>query len=371
MESKWAGNFDWSGLAESASTPSINHKGLLRQSIVVQSDDAPSESTQAAKTPTEDILNRTRRQIRLEGKAVETERTYCSTIKAYIRMTLQRTGKTPEQVGPSAITHYLNYLALDKGVASGTQKLALNASVFLHRRVFDHGEFTINPPTPARDYRRPPTVLTRPEIDKLLECLAGTWKLVAELMYGAGLRVSEAVAIRIKDIDLGQGIIQIHDAKGGKHRVVPLPKALAPKLEHRLADLKKWHEECLAKDTARVHLPGSLARKYPKADMDFIWSFLFPAAKLCAHPRTGAYARYHLLEDSMGRQIKRAAKQAALTKRVTCHTLRHSFATHLLEANVDIRTVQQLLGHADVSTTMIYLHVAKNKGAGAPSPLDL
>jgi site-specific recombinase XerD len=190
-------------------------------------------------------------------------------------------------------------------------------------------------------------------------------------MYGAGLRVSEAMALRIKDLDFDNNTIQIHDAKGGKHRIVPLPQTLQPHLKIQLEKLKDQHQDQLKNDCAAVHLPRALQRKYPNAAREFPWSFLLPATKLCAHPRTGKFARYHLLEDSMQRQLKKALSKTTITKRITCHTLRHSFATHLLDANADIRTLQDILGHADVSTTMIYLHLTDKKGAGAPSPLDL
>ena len=190
-------------------------------------------------------------------------------------------------------------------------------------------------------------------------------------MYGAGLRVSEAMGLRIKDLDFDRHTIQIHDAKGGKHRLVPLPRTLRDALTEHVTKLKEQHREQLASNCAAVHLPAALQRKYPNAPLEFPWSFLFPASKLCAHPQTGRFARYHLLEDSMQRQLKKALKKTSITKRVTCHTLRHSFATHLLDANADIRTLQDILGHADVSTTMIYLHPTDKKGAGAPSPLDL
>ncbi|MGK0187554.1 MAG: integron integrase [Verrucomicrobiales bacterium] len=276
---------------------------------------------------------------------------------------------TPQSIkaGPSS----LNHLVLDRNVAPSTQKQALNALVFLHRAVFQHGEFIIQTPLPPREYRRPPTILSRPEVHELLDHLQAPWLLGAQLMYGAGLRVSEAMALRIKYLDFDNNTIQIHDAKGGKHRIVPLPQTLQPHLRIQLEKLRTQHQNHLENDCAAVHLPLSLQRKYPNAALEFPWSFLLPAAKLCAHPRTGKFARYHLLEDSMQRQLKKALKKTTITKRVTCHTLRHSFATHLLDANADIRTLQDILGHADVSTTMIYLHLTDKKGAGAPSPLDL
>ncbi|MEJ6582191.1 MAG: integron integrase [Akkermansiaceae bacterium] len=366
----WADSFDWETLSLEAKDPPKTHRDFLRESIPVDPE-SPSSIESGPASIKDDVLNRSRKTLRLTGKAVATEKTYCQWISDYLRFTLKQNGESPENLGPDAITPFLNHLVLDRNVAPSTQKQALNALVFLHRSVFQHGEFIIQTPLAPREYRRPPTILSRPEVHELLGYLQAPWLLSAQLMYGAGLRVSEAMALRIKDLDFDNNTIQIHDAKGGKHRIVPLPQTLQPHLRIQLEKLKDQHQDQLKNDCAAVHLPLALQRKYPNAAREFPWSFLLPAAKLCAHPRTGKFARYHLLEDSMQRQLKKALKKTTITKRVTCHTLRHSFATHLLDANADIRTLQDILGHADVSTTMIYLHLTDKKGAGAPSPLDL
>jgi len=213
--------------------------------------------------------------------------------------------------------------------------------------------------------------MTREEVRALIAHLENPWKLAAQLMYGSGLRVMETLRLRVKDIDFGQGTITIHDGKGGRHRLVPLPKALEGRLREHLASNREKHLQDLAVGAGDVHVPEALLRKWPNASREWPWQYLFPSATLCPHPRTGRVARHHLHESSMQRQMKDAVRKAAVPKRVTCHTMRHSFATHLLESGTDIRTVQSLMGHSSVETTMIYLHVMKRPGAGAPSPLDL
>jgi integron integrase len=241
--------------------------------------------------------------------------------------------------------------------------------VFLVRHVFGVLEFSLEI-APGRQSRRPPVVMTRDEVKKVFAHLEDPWKLIAQVMYGSGLRLMEAMRLRVKDIDFGQGHIAIHDAKGGKHRMVPLPRALENRLTEHLKLERAKHEQDLAGGAGEVHLPESFLRKSPTGARQWCWQWAFPSASLCPHPRTGKVARYHLHDDSMSRQLRNAVKKAGLTKRVTAHTLRHSFATHLLESGIDIRAVQDLMGHKDVSTTMIYLHVMRRPGAGAPSPLD-
>lgn len=377
LELDWARNFDWEGFSLQTSDPSANHPEFLRQCHLVEAN-VPAASQRVIEQSPDgssadlitDVLDRTRRTLRLAGRAVATERTYCHWVKRYVLYSLQQSGSSPEETAAASITPFLNHLVVERNVSPATQKQALNALVFLHKAVFNHGEFIIDTPISPRQHRRPPTVLSRDEVTELIQQLAPPWLLAAQLMYGAGLRVSEAMSLRIKDVDFSQRVIQIHDAKGGKHRVVPLPRKIAPELQSLIETLREHHQADTAAGCANVHLPPALARKYPNAATEFAWSWLFPAAKQCPHPRSGVFARFHLLEKSVQRQLKRALARTSITKRVTCHTFRHSFATHLLEANTDIRTVQQLLGHSDVSTTMIYLHVTRNRGAGAPSPLD-
>jgi integron integrase len=289
----------------------------------------------------------------------------------FTRFCLMQLRRTPEEVGPAGVTAYLNHLALVRNVAVATQKQALNAMVFLVRKVMGCSEFQLEDFTPAREFRRPPVVLTRVEVQSVFANLCGIWKLAAQLMYGSGLRLMECMKLRVKDVDFGQGTITVHDGKGGKHRVVPLPQAIEEALRDYLGEQRELHRTDLAAGGGSVHMPDAFKRKSPRSACEWAWQWVFPAAKVCVHPRTGEVARYHLHEDSMARNFRDAVRKAGIPKRVTCHTLRHSFATHLLQSGTDIRTVQDLLGHSDVTTTMIYLHVMKRPGAGAPSPLDL
>jgi integron integrase len=292
-------------------------------------------------------------------------------IVRFTRFCLECLKQTPQDAGTPALTAYLNYLALERQVSASTQKQALNAMVFLTKKVFGVEEFTIDKPTCGHTYRRPPVVMTRDEVRSVVAHLEGAWKLAALLMYGSGLRIMECLRLRVKDLDFGQGTIAIHDGKRGKHRVVPLPMALEERLTEYLAKAREKHLQDLAVGSGEVHMPESLLRKWPNASREWPWQYVFPAATLCAHPRTGHVARHHLHEDSMDRQFRRAARKSSVPKRISPHTLRHSFATQLLQNGTDIRTVHDLLGHSNLETTMIYLHVMKRPGAGGPSPLDL
>ncbi|MEX1048032.1 MAG: integron integrase [Akkermansiaceae bacterium] len=332
----------------------------------------PQSPEQAAHDEAElaKLIDALRRAVRLKGHAVATEETYVYWNLRFIRFCLQKLGQTPYAAGPSAISAYLDFLALERNVAPATQHQALNAMVFLVKNVFGVQDFTLDHFTPARGQRRPPVVMTREEVRSVFAKLEDPWKLGAQIMYGSGLRLMEAMRLRVQDLDFGQGTITIHDGKGGKHRIVTLPKILEERFKQHLAALQNKHLSDLVVGAGDVHMRESLIRKNPNAPRQWGWQYVFPSATLCPHPRTGKIARYHLHDDSMARQIREAVRKAGIPKRITSHTMRHSFATHLLESGTDIRTVQSLLGHADVSTTMIYLHVMKRPGAGAPSPLD-
>jgi integron integrase len=373
----WAASFDWQGLADQAKPLDPTHRTLGRECIQVRAVlPPPPPSDPDAPLPdvcaeTDRIAEALRRAIRLGGLAYATEQTYVQWCVRFARFCLTRLKQTPQAGGTAAITGYLDYLALESRVSPSTQKQALNAIVFLTRKVFGIEEFTIEKPAHATGGRRPPVVLSRSEVTAVFAHLTEPWKLAAQLMYGSGLRVIECMRLRVKDLDFDQGTITIHDGKGGGHRVVPLPVALETRLRRHLETAQGQHLRDLAAGAGEVHMPESLARKYPNAPREWCWQYVFAAATLCPHPRTGKFARHHLHEASMQRQFKHAVGKAAIPKPATSHCLRHSFATHLLQSGTDIRTVQDLMGHASVETTMIYLHVMQRPGAGGPSPLDI
>lgn len=383
---EWMRVFDWPGLADQAVALGREHRTLLRESVSVsivapdsETPESPDAIHQRDRIPVPgeagmvaEVIDRLRRTIRQQNLAAATERTYVGWVRRFARFRLRRLREPDLDAFHShSASAYLEFLALERQVSPATQRQALNALAFLGKSVQGIEDLNFGF-TPARDgSRRPPTVLTREEVRSVLNEMEDPWKLMCEVIYGAGLRQMEALRLRIKDLDFGQGTITVHDGKGGKHRVVPLPRALEPRLRAHLSFLRERHLKDLEAGGGEVQLTESLRRKYPNAPRQWAWQYVFPAAALCPHPRTGRIARHHLHENSLQRQIKRAVERAAIPKRASCHTFRHSFATHLLESGIDIRTIQSLLGHADVSTTMIYLHVMKRPGAGAPSPLDL
>lgn len=375
MHIAWAETFDWQGLSDQAHALKNSHRTLARETLTVSESSAELPSLDEARSLDEEQDLETtiavlRKMIRLGKLAIATEETYIGWNARYIRY-CHRVLKQPASLaGPEGASAYLKFLALERNVAPSTQKQALNALVFLLKRVFGIAEFSLDI-TRAREYRRPPVVMTREEVRAVFAHLEEPWKLIALIMYGSGLRLMEAMRLRVKDIDFGQGTIAIHDGKGGKHRVVPLPKAIESRLNAYLVTQHNKHLQDLAAGAGEVHLPEAFLRRSASVARQWCWQWLFPSATLCAHPRSGQISRYHLHEGSMARQVRDAVRKASIPKRITCHTFRHSFATHLLESGTDIRTVQNLLGHSDVSTTMIYLHVMKRPGAGAPSPLDL
>ena len=276
----------------------------------------------------------------------------------------------PRDLGEPEVAAYLTHLAVARHVSASTQNQALSALLFLYRRVLGRPLGDIGAAARARRPDRLPVVLSRDEIRRLLAALDGVSALVAGLLYGAGLRLQECLELRVKDLDFDRGQILVRRGKGGKDRSVPLPGRSVAALRAQLDVVRRMFEDDGREGVGPVTLPEAIARKYPGAGRSVQWQFVFPAARVCRDPRWGGPTRYHLHDTVIQRAVAFAAVRAGIAKRVTCHSLRHSFATHLLESGYDIRTIQELLGHRDVSTTMIYTHVLERGALGVRSPAD-
>jgi integron integrase len=314
------------------------------------------------------LLDLVRARLRLKHYSIRTEKSYVAWIKRYI---LFHDKRHPRDMGKREIEAFLSALALDRNVAASTQNQALSALLFLYRDVLELAVPWLDGVVRAKRPARLPTVLTREEVAALCrEITDAQIGLMVGLLYGSGLRLMEVVRLRVKDVELMRGEILVRDGKGAKDRVTMLPRRLLDALSAQLAHTKAVHESDLAAGGGRVWLPNALAVKYPAAATAFGWQYVFPADRLSVDPRSGNTGRHHFDEKRVQRAVKRAVAAAGINKPATPHTLRHSFATHLLESGYDIRTVQELLVHSDVSTTMIYTPVLNKGGRGVVSPLD-
>jgi integron integrase len=305
---------------------------------------------------------------RLRHLSARTEEAYWNWIKRFILFHRKR---HPRELGSEEITGFLTHLAVDGRVAASTQNQAFNALLFLYRQVLKLDMPDIKGAVRARQPRKLPVVLTREETEAVIARLDHTNRLIASLLYGSGLRLMEAIRLRVKDVDFERGEIIVRDGKGEQDRMTMLPQSVHPTLAAHLDGVKRLHEQDVKAGYGEVYLPYALERKYKNAGREFRWQYVFPDSKLSNDPRTGKRRRHHVLEQNVQRAVKKAVKEAGINKNATCHTFRHSFATHVLEAGYDIRTVQELLGHKDVRTTMIYTHVLNRGGRGVRSPLDV
>lgn len=322
----------------------------------------------AAETGRPRLLDAVRQAVRRRHYSHRTEEAYLHWIKRFIYFSGKR---HPRELGAAEVTAFLNHLASQRHVASATQNQALAALLFLYKEALAQPLPWLEGIDRAKRPVRRPTVLTQAEVQQLLARMHGTKWLMASLLYGAGLRLHECLALRVKDVDFGYRQILVRDGKGGKDRVTMLPGPVVEPLQAHLVRVKALHEQDVADGCGDVELPDAIARKYPRAPYEWGWKFVFPSYKRSADPRSGVIRRHHVYENYLIRGVKDAARAAGIAKHVSCHTLRHSFATHLLESGYDIRTVQELLGHSDVSTTMIYTHVLNKGGRGVRSPLEL
>ena len=313
------------------------------------------------------LLDKVRQCIRLKGYSIRTEKSYASWIKRFI---LFHGKRHPQDMGKPEIEAFLSNLVMTRNVASSTQNQAFNAILFLYNHVLD-----VDMPEDINALRskkplRVPTVMTREETLKLIGVMRGTHQLMTKLIYGCGLRVIECIRLRVKDIDFAMNQIVVRDAKGKKDRITVLPDGAKQALKEHLVYVKRLHQDDLARGYGRVYLPHALAKKYPNAARQWGRQYAFPAKTLSKDPRSGMKRRHHLHVSGIQKAVRKAVNLSAIVKPVGCHSLRHSFATHLLAEGYDIRTVQELLGHKDVSTTMIYTHVLNRGGKGVRTPLD-
>lgn len=313
------------------------------------------------------LLDRVRERIRLKHYSVRTEEVYVQWVRRFV---LHHGKRHPAQMGVAEVEAFLTHLAVAGRVAAATQNQARSALLFLYKEVLGSALPWLDNVEPAKRPKRLPVVLTPDEARALMARLDGAHWLVAALLYGAGLRLMEALRLRVQDVDFKRREIVVRQGKGFKDRVTMLPEAALGRLADHLLAARSLHAQDLAEGFGEVYLPYALDRKYPGAGREWGWQYVFPSAKRSLDPRSGKVRRHHLDEQTIQRAVKRAVREAEIVKPATPHTLRHSFATHLLQNDHDIRTVQELLGHEDVQTTMIYTHVLNRGGHGVASPLD-
>lgn len=327
----------------------------------------PDAAGETAPPAPKRLLDQVRAAIRYRHYSYRTEQAYVGWVREFVRFHDRR---HPRELGASEVAAFLTHLATEREVAASTHQQALSALLFLYRDVLGLelpwlGDLP-RPKTP----RRMPVVLTREEVQRLLGHLDGTHRRMARLLYGTGMRIMECARLRVKDLDLSRREITIRQGKGGRDRVTMVPASMRAELQEQLGRARVLWKQDRDDGAPGVDVPPALARKYPAASTSWAWFWVFPADAPSRDPRSGTIRRHHVYEESLGRSIRRAVHRAGIAKLATAHTLRHAFATHLLESGYDIRTVQELLGHKDVSTTMIYTHVLNRGGLGVVSPLD-
>jgi integron integrase len=313
------------------------------------------------------FMEQCREVMRFRRLALRSEQAYLEWIKRFIFFNNKR---HPKDMGVAEVKAFLTHLALQRQVSASTQSQALNALLFLYRHVLGRGMEFVEGFKRARRSQRVPVVLTKTEVGRLLAAVPEKYRLFFQLLYGTGLRLMEGLRLRVKDVDFERNQIAVHDGKGEKDRIVMLPQKVKIEFQRHLERVRLLHEQDMAEGLGAVALPGALRVKYPNAEREWGWQWFWPGRMISVDPRDGQRKRHHLNDTSVQRVMQEAVRLAQLKKPATCHTLRHSFATHLLEAGYDIRTVQELLGHKNVATTQIYTHVMEKPGLGVRSPLD-
>ncbi|MEE4377584.1 MAG: integron integrase [Candidatus Competibacteraceae bacterium] len=366
----WAETFDWDSWKEQPNQfpdDPIQQNGKHKQADQSCSFSKDFRALGTVRLNHREVLNKLTTEVRRRGYSIRTEKAYSDWLCRFIIFHNQ---SDPVPLNGPEIVSFLEYLAIKRNVSPSTQNQALNALVFFYTQVLqkpldDLGQFIR-----AKRPRKLPVVLSRREAKALLDTLNGTFGLMAGMLYGTGMRLMECVRLRVLDVDFDYGQITVRDGKGNKDRVVPLPNRLVDPLQRHLAEVTQLFEQDKVNGTSAVYLPYALDRKYPNAAQEWKWQYVFPSPRLSTDPRSGKLRRHHVHENGLQKAIKLAAESVGIAKKVNCHALRHSFATHLLEAGYDIRTIQELLGHADVSTTMIYTHVLNKPGVTVRSPMD-
>jgi integron integrase len=314
------------------------------------------------------LLDQVRAKIRLKHYSIRTEQSYLDWVRRFI---LFHGKQHPSNMGAQEVEQFLSHLAVEGQVSASTQNQAKSALLFLYREVLNTELPWLDNVEKAKTPQRLPVVLTKTEVQAVLGRLSGVYWLMGSLLYGSGLRLMECVRLRVQDVDFSRKELLVRNGKGYKDRITMLPLALINPLREHVAQVREQHNQDLEAGGGSVHLPYALAKKYPNAEFEWAWQYVFPAAKPSTDPRSGTVQRHHINEQNLQRAVKQAVRDADIQKPASPHTFRHSFATHLLEGGYDIRTVQELLGHADVSTTMIYTHVLNKGGQGVTSPLDI
>jgi integron integrase len=374
LGSQWAKNYNWDEWSESAKELSPSHATVARDyspdEVILEYEKKSGKDSIVALFAKKYPLQAKKLlcQIRIRQYSIRTEQSYLNWLARY---TYFNTMQDPDTLPDIEISRYLEHLVVNRSVSASTQSQAMNALVFYYKHVLGREKVQIGDFKYSKKPKRLPVVLTREEVRILFaEITNPTYQLITNLLYGCGLRLMECIRLRILDVDFGYNQILIRNAKGMKDRVVPLPHTLVDDLQAQIVKVKMLHGEDSKEGFGEVYLPDALNRKYKNAATEIIWQYLFPASRMSVDPRSRKIRRHHIHERGIQKHIKIATNKAKINKKVNCHTLRHSFATHLLESGSDIRTVQELLGHADVSTTMIYTHVLNTPGVTVQSPLD-